>query len=356
LVGYETWETQPLSERKAFTIDPSFRKIVTGHRAKVLTLMRGEDGDPNDDDRASIEAASGLLISKAARGTASAFVNRAMGDSITTLEKSELVTTAEAAVLQLGLPQETLITNWMVNPFGQSRLLKRFREKIAEGKEQDLIPVHPSPWTLAIYRRYVGIFGRLNKQIYAKSATSKYNNLLASVALAWMGGSPLPQIIAKKIGYLKKSKENVNVDSAIRGVFEFVEDILRFRYVQLGRAYVDLLRHALKEANMEELSKGVYDFPLALELGVSSVAGQAFIEVGLSRISAATLESLIPDSNPSVERVRLWLAALNGNELGISAVMWGELLRKGLVKEESTSDLNLSLDDDDPLENLNLNE
>lgn len=356
LVGYDSWDTKPLSERKPFTIDPSFRRIVTAYKAKVLTQMRGDAGDEKDIERSSIEAASGLLISKAARGTAQAFVNRTMGDSITAVEKSELVAAAEEAILELGLPVEALAINWMVNPFGQSRLLKRFQEKIAEGKVEDLIPTPPSPWTKAVYSRYVGIFGRINRQINGKPGSRGFNNLLASVALSWMNGDPLPKIISKKVAYLEKNKEKVNIDSAIRGVFEFVEDILRFRYVQLGRAYVDLLRHALKEANLEELSKSVYDFPLALELGVSSVAGQAFIELGLSRISAATLESLIPDSNPTVERVKLWLAALNGNELGISAVMWAELLRKGLVKDESTSDVIFSLEEDDQLPNLNLND
>ena len=94
---------------------------------------------------------------------------------------------------------------------------------------------------------------------------------------------------------------------------------------------MDLLRFALNEAGLTEKARAVYDFPLALELGVSSVAGQAFIELGLSRITASPLESLIPDSDPSVDTAKMWLAGLSGKEFHMSRVIWAELERKGLV-------------------------
>lgn len=55
------------------------------------------------------------------------------------------------------------------------------------------------------------------------------------------------------------------MDRAVREVFDFVEDNLRFKYVQLGKAYIDLLRQALIENNQEKKSEEIYDFPLSLE-------------------------------------------------------------------------------------------
>jgi hypothetical protein len=147
-----------------------------------------------------------------------------------------------------------------------------------------------------------------------------------------MNGVPLSVIIEKKIKYKTETKSSVNIDSTIREVFDFIEDTLRFKYVQLGRAYVDLLRFSLREAGLEQQANGVYDFPLALELGVSSVAGQAFVELGLSRITASTLEGLIPDSNPSVDRARRWLSNLKFGDLSVSKMIWDELKRKDLVE------------------------
>ncbi|XHR31055.1 MAG: hypothetical protein ACFUZC_10930 [Chthoniobacteraceae bacterium] len=243
-----------------------------------------------------------------------------------------MIDIANESLASLALPPETLASNWTVNPFGQARLLSRFREKIAANQVDSLIPTHPAPWTKELHAKYTGIFGRINRQIFGKSAARGFNSLLASMALAWMSGVPLPAIIDNKIKYLTRNKKHVNVDSTIRNMFEFVEDTLRFKYVQLGRAYVDLLRFALEEANLKQHARAVYDFPLALELGVSSIAGQAFVELGLSRITAATIEGLIPHSNPSVERAREWLSGLKIGDLKVSRMIWDELKRKELVE------------------------
>lgn len=82
-----------------------------------------------------------------------------------------------------------------------------------------------------------------------------------------MRGKSLPEIISLSINKKKKkSTRPVNVDRAVREVFDFVEDNLRFKYVQLGKAYIDLLRQALIENNQEKKSEEIYDFPLSLEL------------------------------------------------------------------------------------------
>ncbi|HDV1693575.1 TPA: DEAD/DEAH box helicase, partial [Escherichia coli] len=134
-------------------------------------------------------------------------------------------------------------------------------------------------------------------------------NYLTAMALNWMRGKSLPEIISLSIA--KKKEKNstrpVNVDRAVREVFDFVEDNLRFKYVQLGKAYIDLLRQALIVNNQAEKAEEIYDFPLSLELGVSSIAGQVFIELGLSRISASYLENIIPNSNPTISTAKEWL-------------------------------------------------
>lgn len=121
------------------------------------------------------------------------------------------------------------------------------------------------------------------------------------------------------------------MDRAVREVFDFVEDNLRFKYVQLGKAYIDLLRQALIENNQEK-SEEIYDFPLSLELGVSSIAGQVFIELGLSRITASYLENIIPNSNPSVSAAKEWLRNNDYDSLKLPLAIYTELEDKGLLK------------------------
>lgn len=331
LVGYDTWESKPLTSRTQFAILPSFRKTIIADRAGVLSRLRGDDSS-NDLNRAytPADAAAGLLIAKAADQTILEFVNRTLGEVIAESDKLELLDAAITAHAELNLPKETFLINWTVNPFGQKRLLDRFRAKIADGSEDELIPLHPFPVSATVWTRYVNVFSRINKYILNKNS-SRFSNKLTALSLAWMRGSPLPIIIKDAIKYAEGRTERVNYDSTIRGIFEFIEDLLRFKYVQLGRAYIDLLRFALNEAGKDNKARGIYDFPLALELGVSSVAGQAFIELGLSRISASALEALIPNSNPTVEQARLWLSGLSGDEFPLSKIIWGELARKGLI-------------------------
>ncbi|MFT3784145.1 MAG: hypothetical protein QM790_19225 [Nibricoccus sp.] len=122
------------------------------------------------------------------------------------------------------------------------------------------------------------------------------------------------------------------IEEKARSLFDFVEQELRFRYVQYGRAYIDILNLVLEEEKLGSRAKEIYDFPLALELGVSSAAGQVFIEIGLSRIAASTFEQLIPDSSPTPESAKRWLSGLAGTEFNLSSVIWDELRRKGLLK------------------------
>ncbi|MCB9397377.1 MAG: DEAD/DEAH box helicase [Acidobacteria bacterium] len=332
LVDYEDWENQPLTDKTKYTIAPSFRKTILDNYNEVLSKLRGEnEGERPFQPYSPIDAASGLLLSKSAKDTIDKYVKRSLVGKMSEEKCKLLVETAKEAVKEMNLPDVIIANNWTVNPFGQARLLKRFREKILKEDYESLIPRNP---TDNVYQNYVAIFSRINKYILGNN-TSKFANKLTVTALAWMRGKPLPQLIDEQIKYSMKNNGNkpVKVDTQIRKVFEFVEEILRFKYVQLGKAYIDLLRFALEEAGLTEKSKGIYDFPLALELGVSSVAGQAFIELGLSRISASVLENLIPDSNPTVYKARIWLHGLTGNEFKLSQVILDELHRKGLVTE-----------------------
>ena len=103
--------------------------------------------------------------------------------------------------------------------------------------------------------------------------------------------------------------------------------------MQLGKAYIDLLRQALIENNQEKKkSEEIYDFPLSLELGVSSIAGQVFIELGLSRITASYLENIIPNSNPSVSAAKEWLRNNDYDSLKLPLAIYTELEDKGLLK------------------------
>lgn len=329
LVNYDKWADKPLSKAQPFALQPAFSATVAGKYADVLQVL--ESGLESDISKvpSDAKAAAGLMMSRAAKGSLSKFFAR-IETPLDSGAREVLIQAAEKIVEKLALPSEILEGNWTVNPFGQARLLARFRVLIAEGRAHELLPPHPSG---DVFDSYVQVFARINKYILGISFAG-FNKKLATIGLAWMRGAPLPFLIGKSIELAQKNKKTngeVNVDTHVRGTFDFVEDKLRFEYVQLGKAYVDLLRFALREQKFEVEANSVFDFPLALELGVSSVAGQAFIELGLSRVTASLLQDLIPDSNPTLARAKSWLASLRTEDLKLSKIISQELEQKGLV-------------------------
>lgn len=151
------------------------------------------------------------------------------------------------------------------------------------------------------------------------------------------------EIEEKKAAYERAKAENpatrkrppkpLDVNGVIRNTFELIEDVIRFQYVQLGKAYVEILALALRHTGHEERVKDIFDFPLALELGVATRSGWSFMELGLSRIAASALQPHFPDSNLSVPRAREWLRSLDLESLRLSGVIVDELRRLKLVRE-----------------------
>ncbi len=81
---------------------------------------------------------------------------------------------------------------------------------------------------------------------------------------------------------------------------------------------------------MDERIAEVYDFALALELGVSTDTGTSFVELGLSRIAASALENLFPRSSISVAEARQALRTLDVVTNKLSPIIVAELDRLGL--------------------------
>lgn len=328
LVDYETWDTHPLDNKIDFKIIPAFKSTLDDAYDQILNKLDIQN-NVNSQSYTNVDAAAGFLISRAARGDIDIFLEKSLSGNNKVERINTLASLSKKALRDINMPTSLLALNWTVNPFGQSKLYKRFHEKIDSGEVDSLIPRHPSE---NVYQIYIGVFSRINKYILGNN-TSKFSNYLTAMSLNWMRGKSLPEIISLSI---KKKKEvskdgNVNVDRVVREVFDFIEETLRFKYVQLGRAYVDLLRQAMIDKGFVHKVSEIYDFPLALELGVSSIAGQIFIELGLSRITAATLETLIPNSNPSIEDARNWLASLDNQSLDLPFMMSQELKDKNLV-------------------------
>jgi hypothetical protein len=212
-----------------------------------------------------------------------------------------------------------------------ARLLKRMEEKIANGEVDDLIPLHPRE--PGAFTRYTGIFNRIAREVLGYDKPGKYGAFVATYALSWMQGQPYPVLLRRWLKHKQADDSAQNLNTLVRQVFDFIEDVLRFQSVQLAKAYLDLLDFVLAASQLSDRRSEVFDYALALELGISSTSGRAFVELGLSRITASALEALYPDSELTAVEARLLLQDLDVSTLSLSPVILDELQRLKLITE-----------------------
>lgn len=346
LLNYEEWDTKPMDQFVPFRVKPALAETLLSDRAAVAQALI--DGvlpaeQISKPETFRIRACAGLLVAHAARKDLRPYLARVLPTSDGTAV-DDLVGAAESAYARIGLPDEILAENWTIDPFGLRRLYDFLVAKIGEGATEELIPVPPADAPSGHYEK---LFGRMVELVTGKSM--KFGMLAAPLALWWMKGMPYPVMLklwadrrkrteertaaaAKKEG--KKPPKPKTINQHIYEAFSLIEDVVRFQFVQLGKAYRDVLLLALRTTGNEALVPDVYPFALALELGVSTEAGTAYVELGLSRIAAAALEALAPPGEAlTAAGARQLLTDLDPAKTTLSPIILGELRRLGLVDE-----------------------
>ena len=299
-----------------------------------------------NDSISRIRAGTGLLIAHAARSDVHTFLSKVMPASSPQVV-ADLAHAAERAYEDLELPSYIIGQNWTVDPFGLKRLHAFILAKIEEDGIDELIPQNPHD---APQKHYETLFGFIVLQINGRF--THFHRLASRLAEKWMKGIPYPQILqmwirsekraeafrrTAAINSGKKEPQPKTVDQHIYQAFSLIEDTVRFEFVQLGKAYRDLLIYALTKTGNEGRVAEIFDFALALELGVSSVAGTVYIELGLSRIAATQLEKQPFAEQPrTVADARALLAAANLESTQLSPIVKDELVRLGLSNPPSS--------------------
>lgn len=351
LVNYENWDTQPLTKRKPFEMKVAFKESIEQDFDSVLNVLNIASHPVPEEDRERsderVTAAAGLVLFRTAQGSLDSLLGRS-NLKLTTKQREKLAVSADQALSNLGLPVSVLTNSWMIDPIALSSLLHRLRELIRKGEFDKLIPVNPSSDS---YKVYDSIFRRLYKHLGGLKLSGDeakrvrgYVNHVTVTALKWMRGEPLTQLVREAVKFklstakkstTKKAEQDI-IDAAIRDMFSLIEQTIRFKLVQWSKAYVDLLRHALTEAKREDLISQVYDFSLALELGVSTMTGRSLVEFGLSRISASAVASLITDSSLTPDKVKSWFRDQPEDMLSqLSDIILAELRAKNLLPSVS---------------------
>jgi hypothetical protein len=144
----------------------------------------------------------------------------------------------------------------------------------------------------------------------------------ALVALWWMQGRSLPRIVQNQ---LQRNKHNDH-RKVIRETLSLVEDHIRFRAVRVFTTYNSLLSLAYDREGIAGGSAGIPAIPLFLELGASNRTMISFMELGLTRATAATLsEDHARNRNMARPDALKWIRRLDAPALGLSGSMISEI-------------------------------
>ena len=149
------------------------------------------------------------------------------------------------------------------------------------------------------------------------------------MALKWMRGLPLPQIIDEQIRRDTRGKDQRAI---IRETLELIEGKIRFQAVRLFGCYNALLRHALVVDHFEDLASSIPSLPLYLEVGASDKTMISFIALGLSRVTAMRLNDLSARKDLDTAGTLQWLRSRQLDQLGLSPLLLDELRSMLAVK------------------------
>lgn len=331
-----------------FTIKSALTEAITYSAADVLHVLENKSLSikPRDEAHRSAVASAGMLISKARQGDIQGFLSR-VAPELDILDSYRLSEASLRASEVIALPSTVLSTNWTLDLFALNDLMSFLKMRAAEGALDSYIPKNPSELGSRSIVHYRDIFNIMFKLI--KGFGGNFGGYVARIAVRWMEGKPYPVIIKYEIksksdqlqrkrdievmyartipGYKLKKVAEVNPSKVIKDTFDTIEDVVRFQLVQMGKAYVDILTYVLVEGGLSHRIPEIFDFALALELGVSTPTGRAFLELGLSRIAASELQRLVPDSNLDVTRARQLIMEFDHTPFPLSQVIVDEITK-----------------------------
>ncbi|WP_350446516.1 DEAD/DEAH box helicase [Pseudomonas solani] len=358
LVDYESWEEKPLDEKRPFQIEPALGKAINHESKLVVSALNQGLGkiDPRDETQKQAIACAGLLVSKTRQGKLDDFILRTAPD-LNPLDSASLRDAARKASGKVAVPDEILSMNWTLDIFALDALLTFFKEQIDQGKGDQLIPLSPTELGDKSFKHYISIFNLIYSKI--KGWKGNLGGYVAPIAVRWMEGLPYPVIISYEVSSAQQSldeklkneeamrrtgarirvstKTKIDKNQVINKTFDTIESLIRFQLVQMGKAYIDLLRYAFHKAGRPEKTLQIFDFSMALELGISSVTGQALLELGLSRIAAAEVQKVLVEDPGDINELKKTLLAVEWDVFKLSPIILAELERLGLKKDFNES-------------------
>ena len=315
----QQWETNPLQGSKLDAIKSAFALALT---EKVTSLAEVVASPPNsaESDLSWAEQAVARIYSNFVRNGELT----ANSQFSTSSNRSTLLSIDEFSARfrkRQTLPDQIYADNIYMHPARIEDLAIQFRSSIDATR---WIP--PNPNAPGSYDRLVPVF-QLLETIFFRTGfkTYKYD---AFLALRWMQGLSLKELIENKISWNKAGGDVERINDLIRELFDEVGNRLRFKYVKYMKIYADVLSAVLVEQNRASDLASVPPIHLFLEYGAASLTLINFIALGLSRTSAILLRSMRGlGENLSIAQCQQLIDTISVDSANLPAICASEIRR-----------------------------
>jgi len=321
LIQYEKWRRQPLNQPRQVEIVPA---IEAGLAYRLQALLRAiEQPSVRDDD---LEAMFVRLLDDYATGRLEHRLRQMQGGGHVTDEMARTVSHAIAsASRRITLPRALIRRSPNISAHKQQQLydtIARYFTSSPEKAAERLVPKHPG--RDGDYTSYKAILKICYRIILRHRPGSGFHRFAALLALWWMQGRPLPQIVENQLGRTPTEDERVK-RRLVRKTLKLIEREVRFECVRLFGCYSIILRQVLSDIGRHDLLEDIPDLPLFLEVGASDRTTISLMSIGLSRVVAGKVAMNAPSSDLDVEMVRNWLRFRSLDSLGLSSTLQAEV-------------------------------
>jgi hypothetical protein len=304
LIDYGQWPTDPINGAKDQTVTPSIQDHIVVRTDELIKYVSDPQIVPDRQKPDELENTFVKLVRDHFEGKLNSTLDR-VGLLKENPQRLKLIEAIENSAANKNIDRDTLLASPTVSIHRQQSLYGRIRDGIRRKGPAYVIPKFPLD--SGAYFSYVAAIKRCHDEVMKYPRAERSHSYYALVALRWMKGDPLPQIIDASFEYKRKRGNNPSIATVIRDSLNEIERDLRFKYVRLFSCYNAVLELVLRDLNMSELVASIPSIPMYLEVGACSPTMISFMGLGLSRYTAGKLRELPRRTDMSQGEARAWI-------------------------------------------------
>lgn len=290
----ENWENKFLGNDKLTEVVPAVQNVVAKERNELIEHLT----DPLKNAKKGVEEAASFIfdIANSKQGIEEELA------WIPGLEKqavNELISSTKEAEQKIKLSGHIIQKNIGVSPVRQQELYDFLKSELI--LENWILPRDLSS-TNEFHNVVTKIIGILDSPSMDTTTLKKYAWTFTIPAMSWIKGEPLNQMIKKHLDFEKSKNSNDDltikqINAGIRELFGSIENKVRFKLVKYINCYNNIFIEVCRERDEESLiEKTPIHLSLFLEVGASNNVQLDLISLGLSRITAIELATMINHS------------------------------------------------------------